>query len=171
MKSLWDFPFGPVLYLDDNHANRELWQWLLQAHLSTESYKDAAVGLKRVRRFRRLTFWFRYPSALLVIIINNLLSACRLRETGKRTTLLWSKEQTYKPTVRNTIMRLTSNVHCLPLSGVSEEETPSNLAGEEGKCEGDAVRVEIFGVGAGGSTITEAMESQPWDEEKGRVER
>ncbi|KAF2107516.1 hypothetical protein BDV96DRAFT_466563, partial [Lophiotrema nucula] len=48
-------------------------EWLLQAHLSTEDYRDAAKGLQRVRRFRRYTHWIRYPSALLVLLINTLL--------------------------------------------------------------------------------------------------
>ncbi|KAL5121718.1 hypothetical protein ACEQ8H_000405 [Pleosporales sp. CAS-2024a] len=33
-------------------------EWLLQAHLSTDKYENAMIGLRRVRRFRRYTYWY-----------------------------------------------------------------------------------------------------------------
>lgn len=95
-------------------ATNQALQWLLQAHLSTESYHDAAVGLKRVRRFRRFTHWIRYPSTLVVLLINNSMSACNIRKTSERKVLVWSKESRYRPSVRHTIMRLATDVQHLP---------------------------------------------------------
>ncbi|KAF2012795.1 hypothetical protein BU24DRAFT_395962 [Aaosphaeria arxii CBS 175.79] len=84
-------------------------EWLLQAHLSTENYRDAANGLQRVRRFRRGTHWILYPSTLMVTVMNNFLSACRLRSNGERKILVWSKESNYRPRVGAGIIGLSTN--------------------------------------------------------------
>lgn len=71
-------------------------EWCLQAHLSTENYKDAMNGLSRVRRFRQFTFWVRYPGSLLVMAVNNIAATLKLRESGKRKTLIWTWESKHR---------------------------------------------------------------------------
>ncbi|KAF2658975.1 hypothetical protein K491DRAFT_689578 [Lophiostoma macrostomum CBS 122681] len=115
MTSIWGGSGGYMDFTQYNHANSttvvRYWiegtvttcffmalgmgyivlEWLLQSHLSTENYHDAAKGLKRVRRFKRFTSWIRIPSTLLVLVIDNFLSACKLRKTSERKVLVWSK--------------------------------------------------------------------------------
>lgn len=66
-------------------------QWLIQAHLSTEDYEDAATGLVRVRRFRRLTQWVWYPSRIFVDLITSMMFVCGLRKSRERKVLVWSR--------------------------------------------------------------------------------
>lgn len=95
-------------------------EWLIQAHLSTEDYKDAMAGLRRVRRFRRATHWVRYPSSLLVHAINNIMSACRLRHSSESKVLVWTKESHYQPTVGQSVMQLAHNAQHLPFHRMNE---------------------------------------------------
>lgn len=126
-------------------------EWLLQAHLSTENYNDAMQGLKRVRVFRRYTHWIRLPAAALVILINNLMSACRLRSNGKRNVLVWSKETRRKPRIAQSIVRLTTDMQIMPFrEGLSNSEVSSPVT---------TVRKEMC----------TSKSRVNWDEEKGEV--
>lgn len=156
-------------------------EWLLQAHLSTENYKDAMEGLKRVRRFRRYTHWIRYPSAVIVILINNLLSACKLRSTGKRNVLVWSKETRYKPRLAQSIVRLTTDAQHMPFrealsnSEVSSPVTTSrkSLQGNKdslNRCSCVRLGSEVTQIEHGVDSQTQECQSRSrgvWDEEKG----
>jgi hypothetical protein len=103
-------------------------QWLIQAHLSTESYADAMAGLRRVRRFRRFSHWIRYPSALLVLLINNALSACRFRRSSESQVLVWSKEGNYQLSVGQMVMSMATNVQHLPFREFGAEEVHSETS-------------------------------------------
>ena len=94
-------------------------------------------GLRRVRRFRRCTNWIRSPAALIVILINNLLSACKLRSTGKRNVLVWSKKSRNKPRIAQSIVRLTTDAQHMPFrEALSYSEVSSPVS---------TVRKEVLG--------------------------
>jgi hypothetical protein len=95
-------------------------QWLIQAHLSTEDYKDAMTGLQRVRRFRRFSQWLRYPLSLFVSLINSLLEVFRFRRTADTKVLAWSKESCYQPTVGHSITQLVNEAQHLPFHEVNK---------------------------------------------------
>ncbi|CAI6333681.1 unnamed protein product [Periconia digitata] len=142
-------------------------EWLLQAHLSTEDYKDAARGLVRVRRFRRYTYWIRYPSSLLVVIINNSLSAMRVRKSSERKVLVWSKETKYRPTVGQTIMSLATDAQNLPFQGVVEASVRHD---ENGDAEhGASERGQVCCVCKKEKRSVE--KARAWDEEIGECRR
>jgi hypothetical protein len=107
-------------------------QWLLQAHLSSESYADAMAGLRRVRRFRRFSHWVRYPSALLVLLINNTLSACRFRRSSESRVLVWAKEGRYQPSVGQMVMSMATEVQHLPFREVGGDEVQSETSKRSG---------------------------------------
>jgi len=71
-------------------------------------------GLQNVRRFRRFTQWTRYPFSLLVLAINHLLSALKVRKTSERKTLIWTKESDYQPTIGEAMLRMSTRMHQLP---------------------------------------------------------
>lgn len=89
-------------------------EWCLQSHLSTEDYADATRGLQNVRRFRRYTYWLRYPASVLVLGINHVMSALRMRTGNQRGTLLWTKDSHYQPKVGETMLRISARMHQLP---------------------------------------------------------
>jgi hypothetical protein len=111
-------------------------EWCIQAHLCTENYKDAMIGLKRVRRFRRFTVWIRYPASLLVLVVNNIAAALNLRKSGKRKSLLWTKDTTHKsqlaqPAVRPTMETQSQSFRDSPIEGQDEEKdakSPGEIA-------------------------------------------
>jgi hypothetical protein len=72
-------------------------EWCLQSHLSTEDYKSAMNGLRRVRRFRRFTFWLRYPASWVVISVNSVAKALKLRKSRKHKALVWSRKSRHRP--------------------------------------------------------------------------
>jgi len=96
-------------------------QWLLQAHLSTEDYKDAMVGLRHVRRFRHFTHWMAYPSSLLTLLMAKVLSACQIRQNGDTRALVWSKERTHQQAVGQTIVHLANDAQRLPFYEVDRD--------------------------------------------------
>ncbi|KAE9993010.1 hypothetical protein EG327_006979 [Venturia inaequalis] len=101
-------------------------EWCLQSHLSTEDYADAMRGLQNARRFRRYTYWSRYPASILVLGINHVMSALRMRSGSQRRTLLWTKDSQYQPKVGETLLRISTRMHRLPLQeeiGVDGEAT------------------------------------------------
>jgi hypothetical protein len=101
-------------------------KWLIQAHLSTQDYTDAMAGLRRVRRFRRFSHRLRYPFSLLVLLINNALTACQLRKPRTKKVLVWSKVSTYHPTIGQSIVHLTSDVQHLPFHEVNKSPSVSS---------------------------------------------
>lgn len=42
-------------------------EWCTQSHLSTESYEHARQGLRRTRRFKKYTAWFRRVPNLVIL--------------------------------------------------------------------------------------------------------
>ncbi|KAF2430317.1 hypothetical protein EJ08DRAFT_612725 [Tothia fuscella] len=76
-------------------------EWCLQAHLCTENYDSARKGLQRTRKFRRYTWFIRYPSNRLVIFINSLRDIL-FRTKSRQKTLVWTKNPTYIPTHEGT---------------------------------------------------------------------
>lgn len=74
-------------------------EWCLQSHLGTEDQSRARRGLARVRVFRRVVFWLRYPFVYCVLFVNGLQDCLfRNRRNGQKT-LRWTRKQTYhKPT-------------------------------------------------------------------------
>jgi hypothetical protein len=48
-------------------------------------------GLRKVRRFRLLTLWVRFPTKVMVWEVNRLASALGLRSTNKNKSLTWKK--------------------------------------------------------------------------------
>jgi hypothetical protein len=93
----------------------------MQAHLSTEDYHDAMAGLRHVRRFRRFTYWVRYPSSLLASLMAKMLGACQIRRDSVTRVLVWSKERTYQPAVGQAIVQLANNVQNLPFYEVDRD--------------------------------------------------
>jgi len=72
-------------------------------------------GLLRLRRFRRFTVWMRYPTSLLVIALNNFASILGMRKSSERKSLVQTKESRYQPQIAETIIRLATNIHSMPL--------------------------------------------------------
>jgi hypothetical protein len=97
-------------------------EWCLQAHMCTEDYKDAMNGLWRVRRFRLLTFWVRYPASLAALTVNGMLRRLGLRKSAKRKALVWTKNSRFMPRVGDTMIRLASEMHSLPFQSIGKEE-------------------------------------------------
>jgi hypothetical protein len=93
-------------------------EWCLQAHLSTESYKDAMNGLWRVRRFRRFTFWLRFPASFAVIVVNNLGRNLGIRKSRKRKTLIWKREEMHSTEVGHAIMSIAMQIHSMPFNKI-----------------------------------------------------
>jgi hypothetical protein len=79
-------------------------------------------GLKMVRRFRRFTFWTRYPASLLVLGVNHVMRALHFRKSSKRKTLLWTKESDYRPRIGETMIRLTTKMQHLPFQQPKVED-------------------------------------------------
>ena len=42
-------------------------EWCTQSHLSTENYEHAKEGLRRTRRFKKYTAWFRRVPNLIIL--------------------------------------------------------------------------------------------------------
>lgn len=103
-----------------DHADM-MGQWLLQAHLSTEDYKDAVAGLRHVRRVRRFTYWMAYPSSLLAPLAAKMLSTCRVRRNSNTKNLVWSNERTYRQAVGQTIVQLANDAQRLPFHEVDRD--------------------------------------------------
>jgi hypothetical protein len=78
-------------------------EWCLQAHLSTEDYNDAMRGLKNARRFRRFTFWMRYPGSVAVSLLDLVLRVLRLRKSSQRRTLVWAMESRPKDASKHSL--------------------------------------------------------------------
>ncbi|KAF1362030.1 hypothetical protein EJ07DRAFT_109422 [Lizonia empirigonia] len=97
-------------------------EWLIQAHLSTENYHDALKGLQRVRKFRSVTLWIKYPLDLLVVLVSNMLNACQVRGITNRKIVLWSKDPTFQPSVGHTMVRLATDAQYLPFSETNAQE-------------------------------------------------
>jgi hypothetical protein len=97
-------------------------QWLVQAHLSTEDYDSAMQGLRRVRRFRRVKQWVRYPLSRLVALVTRGLEKCWVRKSkaNEKKVLVWKKESTYHPTIGHSIVHLTSEAQHLPFHEVDK---------------------------------------------------
>lgn len=93
-------------------------QWLLQARLSTEDYKDAMSGLQRVRRCRYATLWVRYPLDLFFRLMTTTLNACQVRETTDRRVVSWTRDTTYRPSVGQALVRLGTDAQHLPFRDV-----------------------------------------------------
>ncbi|TLD29614.1 hypothetical protein E2P81_ATG05908 [Venturia nashicola] len=93
-------------------------EWCLQSHLSTENYADAMRGLQNARRFRRYTYWSRYPASVLVLGIDHVMGALRMRHGSQRRTLRWTKDPHFQPKVGETLLRISTRMHQLP----SQEE-------------------------------------------------
>lgn len=71
-------------------------EWCLQSHLGTEDQGRARRGLARVRVFRRVVFWLRYPFVCCVLFVNGLQDCLfRNRRNGQKT-LRWTRKQTYR---------------------------------------------------------------------------
>jgi hypothetical protein len=83
-------------------------------------------GLKTVRRFRRFTLWIWLPTKALVLGINHLASALKLRSTNKRRTLLWRKDNGQNRSCKEgkTKLRTTEQAHrqhsCQPKPNAKE---------------------------------------------------
>lgn len=109
-------------------------EWCLQSHLSTEDYVEAMRGLQNSRRFRRYTYWSRYPASFLVLGVNHVLSALRMRRGSQCRTLLWTKESRYQPKVGETLLRISARMHQLPSReehGMDREATNLTFVDEE----------------------------------------
>jgi hypothetical protein len=96
-------------------------EWCLQAHLSTEDYANAMKGLKNAQRFRRLTFRLRWPASAAVLLINRLLSMCRMRKSHERKTLVWTKNSRYKPSIRHPMLVVANAINRLPFAQGEQE--------------------------------------------------
>ncbi|KAH6622175.1 hypothetical protein C7974DRAFT_362444 [Boeremia exigua] len=93
-------------------------EWLLQAHLSTENYDDAMVGLKRVRRFRFATLWFNFPLDIFVRLVTTILNATQIRGIKDRRVMLWTRATTFSPSIGHTLVRLATDAQHLPFQEV-----------------------------------------------------
>jgi hypothetical protein len=82
-------------------------------------------GLQNVRRFRRYTYWTRYPASVLVLSINHVTSALKIRKTSDRKSLLWTKSCHYQPRIGETLLRMSTKMHQLPFQEVCNEN-PGN---------------------------------------------
>jgi hypothetical protein len=74
-------------------------KWCLQSHLSTQDEYSARRGLRRTRKFRNYTYFFRFPASILVHSINLVFDffARPFRQTGyhRQKSLYWTKHITY----------------------------------------------------------------------------
>lgn len=71
-------------------------EWCLQSHLGTEDQARARRGLARVRVFRWMVFWLRYPFVCCVLFINGLQDCLFCNRNSRQKTLRWTREQTYR---------------------------------------------------------------------------
>ncbi|QDS77203.1 hypothetical protein FKW77_002639 [Venturia effusa] len=97
-------------------------EWCLQSHLSTENYADAMRGLQNARRFRRYTYWLRYPVFVLALGINHVVSGLRMRKGFQRRNLVWTKKSRFQPKVGETLLRISARMHQLPTQGQEEND-------------------------------------------------
>lgn len=118
------------------------------------------MGLAHVRRFRRYTYWTRYPAVLLVVIINYSLSAIRVRESSERKVLVWNKKTNYRPAVSRTIIRLATDV---PYSSFQAGAESNNDQVSRGKAVEKQEEQCVCGI-----RIDRVDRACNWDEEKGR---
>jgi hypothetical protein len=103
-------------------------EWCLQAHLSTESYKDAMNGLWRVRRFRRFTFWLRFPASLVVLIVNNIARKLGLRKSRKRKTLIWKRNEKQVTQLGHAIMNIAMQILSVPFNeAITQDEETEHI--------------------------------------------
>lgn len=85
-------------------------EWCLQSHLGTEDQGRARRGLARVRAFRRVVFWLRYPFVCCVLFVNGLQDLLlRNRRHGQKT-LRWTREQTYRKSTKMSPLTWNLNV-------------------------------------------------------------
>ncbi|KAJ8106810.1 hypothetical protein OPT61_g9296 [Boeremia exigua] len=89
-------------------------EWLLQAHLSTEDYDDAMIGLRRVRKFRFATLWIRYPLDMFVRLVTHGLNVFHVRGIKDRRVMLWTKATTFRPSVEHAVVRIATDAQRLP---------------------------------------------------------
>ena len=96
----------------------------MQAHLSTEEYKDAMKGLKNARRFRRITFRARWPASAVVLLTNRLMRLLGMRRSKERRTLVWTKNSRYTPSIRHPVLAAANALNMLPFAklDVDDEE-------------------------------------------------
>lgn len=80
------------------------------------------IGLRRVRRFRYATSWFRYPLDLAIDLVSSMLNICETRGINDRRIVLWSKYSNFKPSVGHTLVRLGTDAQNLPFHGVTARE-------------------------------------------------
>jgi hypothetical protein len=78
-------------------------------------------GLQNARRFRRFTYWTRYPASVLVLAVNHVMSAFNVRRTSERKDLLWTKDSNYQPKIGETLLRMSTKMHQLPFQEQSNE--------------------------------------------------
>ncbi|UPX12501.1 uncharacterized protein EKO05_0003046 [Ascochyta rabiei] len=88
-------------------------EWLVQAHLSTEDYDNAMNGLRRVRKFRYVTLWIKYPLDWLVYIVSIMLNACQVRGLNDRRIVMWTRDCTLKPEIGHMMVRCATDAQRL----------------------------------------------------------
>ncbi|KAF1984168.1 hypothetical protein K402DRAFT_359520 [Aulographum hederae CBS 113979] len=104
-------------------------EWCIQSHLSTANYEDACRGLRRTRRFRVISYPFRYPYYLFVRAINSpqhVLAIIRRKGTPKNLyrTLIWTRHTKQPAFPRtNTAMTELSDMDYMS----SPEHRPSDV--------------------------------------------
>ena len=69
-------------------------EWCTQSHLSTENYQDAIQGLRRTRRFKKYTAWFRGIPNQIITFAKRGWSVLRRRHlqpgAAARRSLVWT---------------------------------------------------------------------------------
>ena len=66
-------------------------EWCTQSHLCTENYQDAMQGLRRTRRFKKYTAWFRGIPNQIIIFAKRWWSKLRERPgAATRRSLVWT---------------------------------------------------------------------------------
>lgn len=71
-------------------------EWCLQSHLGTEDQARARRGLARVRVFRSVVFWLRYPFVGCFLFVNGLRDCLFRNRRNTQKTLRWTRKQTYR---------------------------------------------------------------------------
>jgi hypothetical protein len=75
-------------------------------------------GLRRVRRFRYVTLWLKYPLDMFVRLVTYMLNTLQVRRISDRRLVLWTRATTYRPSVGQTLVSLGTDAQHLPFQEV-----------------------------------------------------
>ncbi|TLD32599.1 hypothetical protein E2P81_ATG05575 [Venturia nashicola] len=85
-------------------------EWCLQSHLGTEHQGRARRGLARVRVFRRMVYWIRYPFVCCVLFVNGLQDCLFRNRSNAQKTLRWTRHETYRKPIKLSSLTWNSSV-------------------------------------------------------------